>query len=158
KPNPALLPTDGEAASHLGQSRLFGAVGPVCPALKKYRNAGPKDGEVVSRHDIGDRLAADRDYFRVVSENTQQASKYKRLRHCRSMRHRFGVGESAFGKRQSLVDSTEHPQCEGVENLRCRPGVLAEPVSEIGMTRLVVEHESLLKVVVGAGKITEIPA
>jgi hypothetical protein len=69
---PTLLPTDGEAASHLGEARLFGAVGPLCPALKKYRVAGPKDWEIVSRHDIGQRLAVGRDCFGVAPNEPKQ--------------------------------------------------------------------------------------
>jgi hypothetical protein len=53
EPIPTLLPTDGTAASHLGQSQLFGSVGPLCPALIKYRRTGPKSWEIVSRHDLG---------------------------------------------------------------------------------------------------------
>ena len=49
---------------------------------------------------------------------------------------RLGVGDGAVGKRQSLVDSTEHPQCKGVEDLRCGAGIPAEPVGEIAMARL----------------------
>ena len=48
-----LLPMDGETVSHLGESRLFGTVGPICPAPKKCRVAGPISWEIVSRHDIG---------------------------------------------------------------------------------------------------------
>jgi len=74
------------------------------------------------------------------------------------MRCRFGVGEGAVGKRQSLVGSTEHPQCEGIVNLRCGEGILAEPIGEITMVRLVVELNALLIMVMSAGKITEIEA
>ena len=49
------------------------------------------------------------------------------------MRCRPGAGEGPFGKRQSLVDSPEHPQRESVENLRCGAGIRAEPVGEIAM-------------------------
>jgi hypothetical protein len=52
-----LLPSDGEAALHLGESRLFGSVGPLCPALKKYQQADEIGLEIVSRHDISQRLA-----------------------------------------------------------------------------------------------------
>jgi hypothetical protein len=37
---------DGDAASHPGEARLFGIVGPPCPALKKYREAGQIGGEI----------------------------------------------------------------------------------------------------------------
>jgi len=74
------------------------------------------------------------------------------------MRCRLGVGEGAVGKRQSLVDSTKNPQCEGVEDLRDDAGILAEPGGEIAMARLVVELETLLKMVMGAGKVAEIQA
>jgi len=53
EPIPTLLPTDGKAASHLGDPRLFGTVGPLCPSLIKYCGAGPKGWEIVSRHDFG---------------------------------------------------------------------------------------------------------
>jgi hypothetical protein len=46
---PTLLPMDGDAASHPGEGRLFGIVGPLCPALKKYCEAGQIGGEIVSR-------------------------------------------------------------------------------------------------------------
>src|SRR5690349_10576394 len=74
------------------------------------------------------------------------------------MRSRLGVGEGAVGKPQSLIDSTAHPQCEGVANLRYDAAILTEPVGEIGMARLVVELDGLLKMVMGAGKIAEINA
>jgi hypothetical protein len=32
--------SNGKAASHLGESRLVGTVGRLCPALKEYREAG----------------------------------------------------------------------------------------------------------------------
>ena len=60
------------------------------------------------------------------------------------MRCRLGVGEGALGKRQSLVDPPEHPQCEGVENLRYNAGILPEPVGEIAMARLIIELDGLL--------------
>jgi hypothetical protein len=68
EPNRSLLPIDGDAASHLGKCRLFGTLGPLCPALKKYREAGPPGWEIVSRHDIGQRLAVGRDCFRVAPQ------------------------------------------------------------------------------------------
>src|SRR5262249_10200967 len=37
EPNETLLPFDGDAASHLAESRLFGIIGPLCPDLQKYR-------------------------------------------------------------------------------------------------------------------------
>jgi hypothetical protein len=74
------------------------------------------------------------------------------------MRCRLGVNEGAVGKSQSLIDLTEHPQCEGVGNLTPGPRILAEPVGEIAMARPVVELQSLLKMVAGAGKVAEIPA
>src|SRR5689334_8710057 len=52
EPNLTSLEVDGEAASHLGEARLFGAVGPLCPALKEYSNAGPIGWEIVSRQNI----------------------------------------------------------------------------------------------------------
>src|SRR6516164_2373585 len=74
------------------------------------------------------------------------------------MRCRLGVGEGAVGKRQSLVESTEHPQCDRVHNLRWSAGIRAEPVGEITMARPVVELESALKMVMGAGEISEVKA
>src|SRR6516162_3011237 len=74
------------------------------------------------------------------------------------MRCRLGVGEGAVGKTQSLVNPTEHPQCEGVANLSPGNRMLAEPVGEIAMARLVVELDGLLKMLMGAGKIAEINA
>src|SRR6516162_9064366 len=74
------------------------------------------------------------------------------------MRCRLGIGERAVGKVQSLVDPTEHPQCEGVVNLRCGARILTEPVGEITMARLVVELDGLLKMVMSAGKVAEAKA
>ena len=34
-----------------------------------------------------------------------------------AMRCRLGIGEGTFSKRRGLVDTTKHPQCEGVDNL-----------------------------------------
>ena len=71
---------------------------------------------------------------------------------------RLGIGEGTVGKWQSLVDPTEHPQCEGIENLRSRARIVAEPVGEIGMACLIVELDSLLEMLMGARKVTEIKA
>ena len=48
-------------------ARLAGTVGPLRPALQKCYPAGPPGWEIVSRHDIGQRLAAGRDRFGVVA-------------------------------------------------------------------------------------------
>jgi len=74
------------------------------------------------------------------------------------MRCRLGVGEGTVGEPQSLVDSPEHPQCEGVEYLRCGAGIRAEPVGEIAVAARVVELDSVLIMLVGAGKVAEIKA
>jgi hypothetical protein len=74
------------------------------------------------------------------------------------MRRRLGVGEGAVGKAQRLIDPTKHPQCEGVENLRCGARILREPIGKIAMTRRVIQLDGLLEMVMGAGKVTEIPA
>src|SRR6516162_10114041 len=74
------------------------------------------------------------------------------------MRRRLGVGESAVGEAQRIVDSTKNPRREGVENLRCAAGILTEPVDEIAVARLVVEFETLLRMVVSTGKIAEMKA
>src|SRR5215471_3961347 len=74
------------------------------------------------------------------------------------MRRRLGIGQGTVGKVQSLVDSPEHPQRQGISNFRCCAGILTEPVGEIGMARLVVELDGLLKMLMGAGKIAEINA
>jgi len=60
------------------------------------------------------------------------------------MRCRLGVGNRAGGKEQSLIDSTEHPQREGIIGFRCRARILAEPVGEPGMARRIVERDGLL--------------
>jgi len=39
------------------------------------------------------------------------------------MRCRFGVGEGAAGKRQSLVDCPENPQRDGIKSFRRGAGV-----------------------------------
>src|SRR5271155_5584382 len=80
------------------------------------------------------------------------------MTHCRSMRCRLGVGEGALGKRQSLADPTEHPQCDRVHNLRLGARIRAEPVGEIAMPCSVVEFDALPKMVMGAGKVAEIKA
>jgi hypothetical protein len=156
EPNQTLLPIDGDAASHLGEARLFGTVGPSCPALKKYRVADPRGWEIVSRHDIGHRLAVGRDCLGVMPQEPKQCRECERISRRWNMRCRLGVGEGAVGKAQRLVDSPEHPQC--VPNLRCGTGILAEPVDEIGIVRLVVERDGLRKMVMGAGKVAEIKA
>jgi len=74
------------------------------------------------------------------------------------MRRRFCVGEGTVGKPQSLIDSAQHPQCEGVENLRYGTRIMAEALGEITMARLVVELDRLLIMSMGAGKVAGIPA
>jgi hypothetical protein len=74
------------------------------------------------------------------------------------MRCRLGVSEGSVGKGQGLVDSPEHPQCDGIVDLRYDTRILAEPVGEIGVPRRVVELDGPLKMVMGAGKIAEIKA
>ena len=68
------------------------------------------------------------------------------------MRCRLGVGERSVGKVQRLVGSAEHPQYEGVVNLRCGARILAEPVGEIALARLVVELDGLLKMAMSPAK------
>jgi len=80
------------------------------------------------------------------------------MTHRRSMRCRFGVGEGVVGKAQRIVDLTKNPRRKGVENLRCGASILAEPVGEISMARLVVEVDDLLKMVASADKVAEIKA
>ena len=55
------------------------------------------------------------------------------------MRCRPGIGEGAVGEAQTLVDSTEHPQRDGIKRFRCGARIRGEPVGEIGMARLVVD-------------------
>jgi hypothetical protein len=74
------------------------------------------------------------------------------------MRCRFGVGEGAVGKPQSLVDSPEHPQRDGINGFRCGAGILTEAVDEIAVACLIVELDSLLRMIMGAGKIAEMKA
>ena len=74
------------------------------------------------------------------------------------MRRRLGIGQGTVGEVQSLVDSPEHPQHDGIIGFRCGARILAEPVGEIAMARLVVELDGLLKMLMGAGKIAEINA
>src|SRR6516162_8630821 len=80
------------------------------------------------------------------------------MRHRRSMRCRLGVGEGAVGKAQSLVDSSEHPQRDGIKGFRCDAGIRAEPVGEIAMACRVVELDGLLKMVMSTGKVAEMKA
>ena len=68
------------------------------------------------------------------------------------------VGDGAFGKPPSLVDSPKPPQREGIIGFRCGSGIVAEPVGEIALARLVVELDGLLKMVMGAGKVAEVKA
>jgi hypothetical protein len=74
------------------------------------------------------------------------------------MRCRVGVDEPAVDKAQSLVHSTERPQCDRFDNFHCGAGILAEPVGEIAMARQVIELDGLLTMLMGACKVTEIPA
>src|SRR6516164_2945005 len=80
------------------------------------------------------------------------------MAHRRSVRCGPGVGEGAVDKAQRIVDLTKNPQRKGVENLRCGTGIRAEPIREIGMARLVVELDGLLKMVMGADKVAEMKA
>src|SRR6516162_1968993 len=118
EPNHTLLPIDGDAASHLGEARLLGTVGPHGPAMKKYRYAGPPGWEIVSRRSIGQRLAVDRDCFGVAPNKPKQRRELERISHRRSMHCRLGVGEGAVGKAQRIVDSPEPPQREGIIGFR----------------------------------------
>jgi len=72
------------------------------------------------------------------------------------MRCRPGVGEGTVGMRQRFADSTKSPQREGVISFRGGARILAEPVGEIGMARMVVELDGLLKMVMGASKVAEV--
>jgi hypothetical protein len=74
------------------------------------------------------------------------------------MRCRLGVGEGAVGKVQSLIDSPEHPQRDGIICFRCGAGIYTEPVHEIGMARRVVEFEGLPKLLMGGAKVVKIKA
>jgi hypothetical protein len=65
EPNKTLVPLDSETAPHPGEFRLSGTVGPLCPSLKKSRQAG-KGWEIVVRPDIGARLAVGRDCFAAL--------------------------------------------------------------------------------------------
>jgi hypothetical protein len=91
EPIPTLLPSDGKAASHLGECRLLGAVTPLCPASKKYREASSKDCEIVAGDDIGQRLAIGRDRFGVAANKPQSRRKYEHISHRWNMRCRLGV-------------------------------------------------------------------
>src|SRR6516162_7516113 len=80
------------------------------------------------------------------------------MSHRWSMCCQLSVGEGAFGTAQSLVDSPEYPQREGVVNLRCGARIRAEPVGEIATARPVVERDGLLIMLMGDGKVAEIKA
>src|SRR5262249_60427313 len=146
-------PTGGGAASHPGRSAPSGPVGPLCPALQKCSPAGPPGGEIVSRHDIAQRWAAGRARLGVAPNKPQPRRKHERISRCRSMGCRPGVGDGAFGKPPSLVDSPKPPQREGIIGFRCDPVIVAESIGEIGMARLVVELDGLLKMLMSAGKV-----
>src|SRR5215472_11631120 len=77
--------------------------------------------------------------------------------HRRDMPRRPGVGEGTVGKPQSLVNLTEHPQRGGVKNLCRGQRILTEAAGEVAMPHWVVECEGLLKMLVGAGKVAQIP-
>jgi hypothetical protein len=64
---------------------------------------------------------------------------------------RLGVGEGTVGKRQSLVDSPEHPPRGGIKNFCDDAGIRAEPVGEISVQRRIVELDGLLKMLMRAG-------
>jgi hypothetical protein len=72
------------------------------------------------------------------------------------MRCRLGIGERTVGNAQGLVDSSEHPQRDGIISFRSGAGILAEPVGKIAMQCLIVALEGLLKMVMGGGKVAEI--
>jgi hypothetical protein len=74
------------------------------------------------------------------------------------MRCRLGVDQGVVGKAQSLVDSSEHPQRNGILYLRYDAGIRAEPVGEIAVAGRVLELDGFLKMIMGASKIAEIPA
>jgi len=78
--------------------------------------------------------------------------------HRRSMRCRLGVGERMVGQSQSLVDSPEHPQRNRIKCFRSGAGILSEAVGEIAVACLIVEFDSLPKMVMSAGKVAEINA
>jgi|SRR6516164_7162207 hypothetical protein len=80
------------------------------------------------------------------------------MTHRRRVRRSLGVSEGAFGKRQGLVGSSEHPERDRIKDLRYGAGIVAEPIAEIGMPRLVVEFDGLLKMLMGGGKVAEIKA
>jgi len=110
--NHPLLPKDGDAASHLGQPRLALAAQPSCPALKKCRDAGQKGWEIVSRYDVGQRLAIGRDRFGFAPYQTQQRPEVVNIGDRWSMRRSLGVGECpedadlTNGSRNSKFEST----------------------------------------------------
>src|SRR5215469_7652560 len=95
--------------------------------------------EIVSRHDVGKRLAVSPDCFRIPPKKPKPHRELKRMTDRRSMRCRLGIGEGAFDKAQSLVDSPEHPQRDGIIYFRGGARIVAEPVGEIGMAHRVVE-------------------
>ena len=77
------------------------------------------------------------------------------LPHCRSMRCRFGIGESEVGKAQSLVNFPEHPQRKGIIYFRVAAGIVTKPIGEIAGACLVVKFDGLPRMLLGAGKIAE---
>ena len=75
--------------------------------------------------------------------------------HALSTRRRRGRGRQG-AKNRRFRPSTHNVRAS--QNLRCGAGILAEPVGEIGMARLVVELDGFLKMVMGAGEIAEMKA
>ena len=74
------------------------------------------------------------------------------------MSRRSRIGEGTVGKPQSLVNSTEDPQRDGVIDFCCGAGILAETVGKIAVPRWVVKFDSLLKMIMSAGEVAEINA
>ena len=90
EPKKALLPLDADPCLHFGEACLALATGPIYPAPKKCCVACPEGWEIVSRHDIGQRLAVGRDCFRVAANKSQQRRDCQYNTHRRSMRCRLG--------------------------------------------------------------------
>ena len=131
---------------------------PFCPALKKCRDAGQKGWEVVSRYDIGQRLAIGHDRLGLAPYDTEQRPEVVNIGDRWDMCRSLGVGEGPVGTSERIVDLTKNPQREGVENLRCGARILTEPVGQIAVARRVVEFDGLLKMIMSGEVVAEINA
>ena len=110
------------------------------------------------RCDVGQRLAVGRNGVGLAPQKAQQRPINQNKGPRRNMRDELGVGQGTVGKRECFINSAEHPKRDGINNFRDGPGILAETIGKITMPRRIVEREDLPNMLVGGGKVAEIPA